>query len=178
MEMKNQPYIGYFMFLRAMLLLFMDDKHGMNFDALGTYICFISDADWDPTHANYKLLKVTDKDLSKKLNVKSSTFWRKRKVLEKIGLICKHPSGKTEVKFMELIDKSTVGGIAKYPLSTKEELLSISGEVISEFKKNISDMKARQDQKRLQSFRVPFKGNLSSSDYELTDEDIEKIDKL
>jgi len=172
--MENITHKGYLLLLRAVILLFKD-KTGLDFSLLGTYICFAAEADWDYRHKKYKYIEATDKELASKWSCSTTTVWRKRKKLEKIKLIEKGRRNMPIIVNMELFNESVARDLSGTPFSNKEDFISTSQLAIAKFHKKIAELKGKQGQKRAQSFRYPFKGNLGLSEEGINDKELDKI---
>lgn len=161
--MDKNEYKGYLQFLRAIILLFKDDK-GTNFSLLGAYICFVSEADWDFRHKKYKHIDFSNKELADRWNCSETTIWRKVNALKRMNLVGKGLKNMLTVTSLELFNESVARELSKFAFSNKEEFIASSKIAIAEFQKEIAEMKERQVQKSLQSSRISFKDDLGLSD--------------
>lgn len=165
MKIKYEAnFNGYFPVLRAIQLLLKSKK--LNFSLLGAYICFISQADFDPKHANYTVITRDDYELSKKWGRSPSTVNRKRRELIDKGLLYEK-DGLTRVKNFSMFELSWVKIYAKYPPSILESLFSLLLEEVAKIIEDIAETPNNQPQNSTQSFMVPSKGGLSLSDEEM-----------
>lgn len=175
-KMKPKPFKGYFPFLRAILLLFINRSLG--FASLGAFLAFVSECDWDKKHTTYGLVTKTDQYLSAKWRCDPSTIWRRRQDLIEMGLFSYNEDGYLKLNYIDLFDLSYARKLGRMSFATPQELNEKMQEIIAKDQSNIADMQKKQDQSTLQNFNDSFKGNsgvLSSNLEIISDKEMDKI---
>jgi hypothetical protein len=180
MKLIQKQYKGYICLPRAVLLIFMTNG-AINFGALGSYITFASECDWDKKHATFACLTKPDDYLASKWGCNISTIWRQKNRLLELGLMEKNDIGYLRMKYFEWFEAATAKRLAKISIADSKDLIAKVQELIAEPHKNSADLQEYSGQKDTQSFNVSSKSNLGviSEDIDsgLSKEDIDWINE-
>jgi len=174
-----KPYKGYLHFPRALLLVFKIES--LDFGLLGAFIAFSTECDWDRHHDTYGCLTKPDEYLARKWGCNLTTVWRKKQQLLKRGCFEITKQGYYKLNYIEWFEPLIAKQLAKLALSTSQELIAKTQEIIANTNWNIADVQTTPSQNTDKSFKFPFKGNISVGLKEdnsgLTDEDKEWINE-
>lgn len=158
-------YIGYISVLRGIQFLLKNPDFG--FTQLGAYIAFVTQADWDRRHDNYRVIIRDDQELAKAWNCSVSTVHRKRKELIKLGLLTEQ-DGTTRITNFYVFEKEWVKLFAKLPESTMQTIFATSHTEIEKKDYFIAEMHKKPSQKTSQSSNFPYKGELGLSEEDIS----------
>lgn len=158
--------IGYLPILRGIQLLLTN--HSLNFAQLGAYICFVTQADFDKRHENYRVILRDDLELAKAWSCNSVTVYRQRKQLIKKGLLTEE-NGLTKITNFYLFELEWVKLFAKLPTQTLQTLFTQSQEKLTKEQFSNAETQDNQDQKTTQSSNTSYKGELGLSDEDIRD---------
>lgn len=84
----------------------------LTFTTLGSYMCFVFQADWDRKHNTYRAILAEDKEIARYLECNETTIYRHKKTLIDKGLL-EEIEGNTYVKNIDMFSMSTVKILAK-----------------------------------------------------------------
>lgn len=179
MNTDIKPYKGYVYFIRAIMLLFQNNK-ALDFDGLGTFIAFALECDWDRKHPTYGLLVKPFDYLAEKWHCNPSTVYRKRDKLISLGLLRHEENGYVRLKYIEWFDPSISKELAAIEFADSQSLVAKTQELIANMQDKVADMQTDQAQYKPQSFNVSSKDNISvisshAEDESFSDEEIDRI---
>lgn len=161
-NVKAKPYKGYVFFPRVIMVLFKDGNKSLDFGALGDFIAFAAECDWDKKHPTYGYLTKPDEYLASRWGCDISTIWRKKMKLKKLGLLRDTASGFLRLHYMEwLFEAHFAKELAKQEIANSQELVARTQELIASSQRNIADTQDVQGQDGTQSFNVSSKEDLS-----------------
>ena len=125
---------GYLVIMRDFQKLLQIEN--INFTLLGTYLCFLLQADWDSRHSHYRAILPNDTDLANLWNCNTSTICRSRKKLISVGLL-EQISGITYIKNFNMFQIGTVKALIKKRLTDSQLLYAKSEDELAESLYNI-----------------------------------------
>ena len=106
----NLKKSGYIVVLREIQKLLQHEDIG--FAAIGAYIFFVFQADWDKRHKNYRAILPSDKQLAEYWKRSESAVFRNRKRLVGLNLL-EEIEGNTYIKNLDMFNFGTVKTLAK-----------------------------------------------------------------
>lgn len=182
MNIDIKPYKGYVYFIRAIMLIFQNNK-ALDFDGLGSFIAFALECDWDRKHPTYGLLTKPFDYLAQKWNCDPSTVYRKRDKLISLGLLEKTDKDLLRLRYIEWFDPSISKELARMDFADSQKLFAKTQELVADMQGKAADMQTGQVQYSPQSSNVSSKDNIRVISEErdtssgLSQEDMDWIDK-
>ncbi len=151
-------YAGYFPIQRSILKLV--SRRIIPLSQLGSYICFVSQADFDPRHRYYRTVLRDDSQIAAEFGINSTTIYRHRKDLIKAGLLAEEDEV-TKITNYRMFELEWVQKLAKRSIINPEQLFLAAHDMTASFEDLIANLQKGQDQIATQSSNsnVSFKGN-------------------
>ena len=169
MNTDIKPYKGYVYFIRAIMLLFQNNK-ALDFDGLGTFVAFAIECDWDPRHSTYGHLKKSFDYLARKWNCDNSTVYRKKDKLISLDLIEKTDQNMYRVKYFEWFNPRMSNKLANMEFADSQDLIANTQKLVANVQDKVANVQTVQDQYNPQSFNVSSKDNISVISSQTEDE--------
>lgn len=151
-------YAGYIPLARSILHLVRNNI--LNFSELGFLICFVMQADFDSKHRNYSIIQRDDKQLATEFGINSTTFYRHRSNLIKIGLLTEE-NGVIKVTNFPMFELDWVRKLIKLPPHIQANLFLEKDQTL--FQQTIANLQRQldSDDSNDLTFSFSIKGNKS-----------------
>jgi len=162
-------YAGYFPIQRSILTLI--SNRIIPLSQLGSFICLVSQADFDPRHRYYSTILRDDNQIAAEFGINSTTIYRHRKDFIKAGLLFEE-NGVTKVTNYRMFDLEWVQKLAKRNNPHPEQLFLMPLDATASFESFIANLQNNQGEITTQSSNsnVSFKGNKFRDSLWLEDE--------
>lgn len=136
-------YSGYVPLLRRVLLLVKANI--ISLSELGTYLYFVMQADFDKRHSKYRVILRDDEQLASEIGVSSTTIYRHRKKLIKVGLL-QEDGWYTKITNYRIFELETVKRIARIIHINPEDLFLTPEEDFDNFEDFIANLKKNKEE--------------------------------
>ena len=127
-NVKAKPYKGYIFFPRVLMLIFKRNNK-LDFGALGEFIAFATECDWDKKHPSYGCMTKPDDYLARRWGCDLSTVWRKKLNLKELGLLKETDSGFLRLNYIEWLEAPLAKELAKQEFANSQELEEVEATI-------------------------------------------------